>query len=144
MTVADVCFGKESFGATECSQAELPPVLDSVEHALDDVAGFVELFVVFKLQLAVFARRDARDCLGLGQPLAQVVGVMTAVCNDGGSLDDIRLKALERLCNIRSISCSDVQMNGRAGPVADRMQLRIQPTFGFINGPPLAGVFWTL
>ena len=56
--------GEEGFWASERAQAELSPVLEAVEHAFDDVSGFVELSVIFDLDLAVLSWRDARDCLG--------------------------------------------------------------------------------
>ena len=48
----------------------LPPILEPVEHALDDVARFVEFRVVFELHFAVLAGRDAGGCLGFRQPVA--------------------------------------------------------------------------
>ena len=57
MTVAAMCAAaKNVFGHRNCAQAELPPIFDAVEHALDDVAGFVEFGVVLELYLAVPAR----------------------------------------------------------------------------------------
>nr|WP_254778471.1 hypothetical protein [Aliiroseovarius crassostreae] len=89
--------------ASKCSQAELSPVLQSVEHALDDVAGFGEIGVILELHFAVLARWDAGGCLGVAQPVAQVICVVTSACNDGGSPGNIWLKALIRMGNIGSM-----------------------------------------
>ncbi len=94
--------------ASECTQAELPPVFQTVEHALDDVARFIEFGVIVEQHFAVLARWDAGDCFGLAQPIAQVMSVITTISDDRASFGDIGLKALTCLCNIRPIACRQV------------------------------------
>ena len=93
---------------SEGSQTELAPVFKVVEHTLDDVSGFVYLSVIIELELSVLAGRDASIGLGILDPIAQVVCIITPVCNDSAVLRDIWLKALTRLSNIGVISSSDV------------------------------------
>ncbi len=121
----------------------MAPVLDPVEHALDNVSGLIDVLVVFELDLAVLARRDTGFGLGLDEPVAQVVCIISSVCNDGASFGDIRLKTLTGLRNIGPVSRSNVQMNWAAMTIADQVQLRIQPAFCLADIPPLAGVFLT-
>ena len=66
----DLSGGEESLGAAEGSEREPAPVLETVEHALDDVAGFVEFGVVFELHCAVLAWRDAGGGPHVGKPIA--------------------------------------------------------------------------
>jgi len=96
--------GEECFWASESAQAKLSPVFQPVEHALHDVARFVEFGVVVELHLVVLAGRNAGGCFRLIQRIAQVVGIVYAVCNDRASLPDIRLKALVYLGNVYPIS----------------------------------------
>ena len=110
---------EESFGASEGAQAELTPIFETVEHALHDVACFVEVSVVFELDFAVLAGRDAGACVGLDQPVAQVVGVIATVRNDGAALVDIWLKALTRLGNIGPVTRCQVQVNRVAAAITD-------------------------
>ncbi len=119
----------------------MPPVFEAVEHALDDVAGLVKRGVVFEPNLAVFARRDAGCRADAGQPLAQVVRVIPAICDDGGTLTDMTFKALTRLGNLSPIARGDVQTDRLARPIADQVQLRVQPAFRPPDCPSVAGVF---
>ncbi len=48
----------------------MSPVFEPVEHALYDVSSFVEIGVVFELDLSVFAGWDAGVCIGFIQPLS--------------------------------------------------------------------------
>ena len=121
----------------------MPPVLEPIEHAFDDVAGLVKRSVVFALRLAVSARRDAGGRADAGQPLAQVIGVVSPVGDDGGTLTDMTFKALTCLGNLSPIARGDVQTDRLARPVADQMQLRVQPASGASDRPPVAGVFLT-
>ena len=121
----------------------MPPVFEAVEHALDDVAGLVKRGVVFEPNLAVFARRDAGCRADAGQPLAQVVRVIPAICDDGVTLTDMAIKALTCLGNVGAVARGDVQTDRPARPVADQMQLRVQPASGASDRPPGAGVFLT-
>ena len=82
----------------------MSPVLETIEHALHDVARFVEFSVVLELNLAVFAGRDAGDCFCFVQPIAQVVGIVAMVGDDGAIFGDIGLKTLPCLRNIRPIA----------------------------------------
>ena len=50
--------GQEGFRAPEGPQGQRTPVFDTVETALDEIAGFVEGFGIPGLLLAVFPRRD--------------------------------------------------------------------------------------
>ena len=63
-----MCGWQECFWASKCAQGELPPVFDAVEHAIDDVSGFVEFDVVLELYLAVLARWDTGFGLGFHKP----------------------------------------------------------------------------
>ncbi len=119
----------------------MPPVLEPIEHAFDDVAGLVKRGVVFEPNLAVSARRDAGGRADAGQPLAQVIGVVSPVGDDGGTLTDMTFKALTRLGNLSPIARGDVQTDRLARPVTDQMQLRVQPAFCPPDRPPVAGVF---
>jgi len=147
-----VCCGEEGFRAAECAQAELSPVLDTIEHALDNVARFVEFGVVFELHLAVLAGRDAGGCLGLVQPVAQVIGVIATVRDNGAPFRDIWFKALARLGNIGSVSRCQPQVNRATAAIADQMQFAVQPAFGLADAPsarrvfltPLAAIRWAL
>ena len=56
---------KECVVASECTQAELPPVFQTVEHAFDDVARFIEFGVIFEQHFAILARWNAGDCFGI-------------------------------------------------------------------------------
>ena len=47
-----MCRCGESFWASKCPQAELSPVFEAIEHALYDVACFIEVGVVFERHLA--------------------------------------------------------------------------------------------
>ena len=132
---------EEGLGASEGAQAELPPVFETIEHAFDDVAGLIERGIVFELDLAVLSRRDAGRRAGLSQPVAQVVGIVTAIGDDRRAPGDIRCKALMRLSNIGPVSCRQAQMDGETPAIADQTQLAVQPAFGFANGSPVAGVF---
>lgn len=78
-----MCCCEESFGASERAQAELSPIFQTIKHALDDIARFVEIGVIFELNFAVFAGRYAGFCLCFVEPFTQVVCVIPAVCNDG-------------------------------------------------------------
>ena len=138
-----MCCCEESFWTSEGAQAELPPILETVEHALDDVAGFVEIFVIFELHLAVLARRDARGGFDVHKPVAQMVRVVSAVGNDGGAFADIGGKALPGLGDIRSVSRRQVQVNRATLTVAHQMQFRVQPAFGLADLPAVAFVFLT-
>lgn len=121
----------------------MAPVLHPIEHALHNVAGLVELGVVFELHLSVLARRDAGRGLDVVQPVAQVDCVISPVRDDGGSLADIPFKALTCLRNIGSIARRQMQMDRAAMPVADQMKLAVQPALGLADGPPTAFVFLT-
>ena len=121
----------------------MSPVLEAVEHAFHDIAGFVEVGVVVELHFAVFAGRDAGDCVRLAQPIAQMIGVVSTISNDGAALVHVALKALARLRNIRPIARRQPQMNRVSRPIADQVQLRIQTAFGFADAAPVAFVFLT-
>ena len=121
----------------------MAPVLDPVEHTLDDVAGFVNVPVIFELNFSVLARRNTGFGTDLDQPVAQVVCIISSVCDDGASFGDIRLKALAGLGNISPIACRQMQVDGAACAVADQMKLAVQPAFCLADIPPLAGVFLT-
>ncbi len=58
--------GEESFLATECTQTELPPVLELVEHAPDDVAGFAEVLVIVELNFAALTHVRNIDSITCG------------------------------------------------------------------------------
>lgn len=134
---------QEGFRAAEGAQAELSPVFEAIEHALHNVARFVEFDVIFELYLAVLSRGDAGGCLDLSEPIAQVICVMATVCNDCASFGDIWLKALTRMRNIGSVACCQMQMNRASSPITNQMQLRIQSAFGFVDAAPVAVVFLT-
>ena len=57
----------------------------------------VEFGVIFDPGSAVFSWRDTGRRADFVQPVAQAVGVMAAVGDDGAALGDIRLKAATRL-----------------------------------------------
>ena len=99
-----MCRCEECFWASEGAQAELSPVFETVEHALHDVAGFVEFGVVFELDLAVLAGRDAGNSLSVCQPIAQMIGVIAAISDDSATLADIWFKTLSCLRNIRPVA----------------------------------------
>ena len=134
---------EEGFGASEGPQTELSPIFQPVEHAFDDVPRFVECGVVFDLNFAVLSRRDARDCLGVCQPIAQMICVIAAICDNCAAFSDIGFKALACLRNIRSVTCRQAKMNRATATIAYQMQLGIQPAFGFADAASFACVFFT-
>ena len=75
----------------------MSPVFETIEHALHDVARFIEIYVIFELHLAVVSGWDAGSGLGLVQPVAQVIGVIATVRDNGATFGDIWFKALARL-----------------------------------------------
>ena len=99
----------------------MPPVFQSIEHALDDVARFVEVCVVFELHFAVFARWDAGSCFGLRQPVAQVIGIVSSVRDDGATLGNIRFKTLTCLRNICAVPGCQPQMNWVTAAITNQM-----------------------
>ncbi len=131
----------ERLRALKGSQAELSPVLEAIEHALDDVSRLVEVCVVFELQLAVLSRRDARGCLGLVEPFAQVICIISPVGDDCAAFGHIWLKALTGLGNVGPVSCSQTQVKRSSGAVAHQMQLGIQSAFGLADRASVAVVF---
>lgn len=138
-----MCCCEEGFGRAECAKRSLAPVLQAVEHALDDVACLVELRVVVDLDLAVLARRDAGGRAGLRQPVAQVVRIISAIRNNCDTLADERLKALAGLRNIGPVACRERDRQGSALAVTDEVQLGVQPASGLADGAAFAGVFFT-
>ena len=123
------------------TRSKLAPVFEAVKHTLDAVAGFIELGVIFELHLAIPAGRDAGGRFGLVSPVAQVIGVISAISDDSTALGDIGFKALTRMGNIGSVARSQAQMNRKTGPIADQMQLAVQPAFGLADAAPARGVF---
>lgn len=121
----------------------MPPVLEAIEHALDDIARLVEPGVVVNLNLAVFAWWDARGRAGLGDPVAQVVCVIAAICDDRRALPYERLKALTCLRNIGFVACRERDGDRPAIAITDEVQLGIQPAFGLADGTTFGGVFLT-
>lgn len=101
----------------------MPPVFEAIEHALDDVAGFVEIGVVLELGFMVLSGRDARDCLGFVQPIAQMISVVATVRDDGAPFGDIGFKTLTCLRNIGPIAGRQAQMDRTATAIANQMQL---------------------
>ena len=59
------------------------PVLEPAEHALDAIALFVKLGVILDWLLAVLAAGDARFDIAFGQRLAEPVGVIATVSEEG-------------------------------------------------------------
>ncbi len=72
---------------------------------LDNVAGFVEPGVAIELDFSVLARGNAGNRIDFCQPVAQVIGIVSPICDDGAAFGDIWLKALTYLRNIRPIAC---------------------------------------
>lgn len=138
-----MCCCEESFRAAEGAQRELSPVFEAIEHALDNVAGFVEIGVVFELHLAVFAGWDAGHSAGFGNPVAQVICVVSTICDDSAAFLHIRFKALTCLRNIGAVACREMQVNRAPLTVADKVQLAVQPAFCAADGPPAALFFLT-
>lgn len=99
----------------------MPPVFETVEHALYDVAGLVEVDIVFELHFAVLAGRNAGNSFSVFQPIAQVIGVISAISDDVATLADIGFKTLSCLGNIRPIARSQPEMNRASGAVANQM-----------------------
>ena len=77
---------EEDFGASEGTQAKLAPLFQAVEHALDNVTGFVEVDVVFELNFTVFALGNAGDCFSFRQPVTQVICVIATIRDDSAPL----------------------------------------------------------
>ena len=77
-----------------------------LEHALDDVSGFVEFDVVLELYLAVPARWDTG------------FGIVATICDHSCAFAHIWLKALTRLGDIGAIARSQMSMNRATLPVA--------------------------
>ena len=138
-----MCRCEKGFRAAECTQRQLPPVFEAIEHALDNVSGFAEIRVVFELHLAVFAGWDAGHSAGFGKPVAQMICVIATICDDSASFLHIRFKALTCLCNISPVTCREMQVNRAPLTVADKVQLAVQPAFCAADGPPAAVVFLT-
>ncbi len=63
-------------------------------HMLHDIAGFVCFSVMVEPDFSVLARWNAGDRIDFRQPVAQVVGVATAICDDGAAFGGRGLKAL--------------------------------------------------
>ena len=129
--------------ASEPAQAELPPILEPVEHALNDVACFVDLCVVFKLYFAVSTRRNAGGCFGSCQLFAQVIGVVSLIRDDGAAFSNISLKTLFCMRYIRAVARSQCQMHGASTTIADQMQFAVQPAFDLADSAPVRCVFLT-
>ena len=138
-----MCSGQESAVTSECTQAELAPIFEAVEHSLDDVACFVKFSVVFILHFAVFSGWDAGCGFCLRAPIAQVVCVIATICDDGALLADIGLKTLACPGNICPVASCQVQMHWSTATIANQMQLGIQTTFGLPDAAPVARVFLT-
>ena len=144
MTVAAMCAaGRNVFGRRTCAQGEAPPVFDAVEHALDDVSGFVEFGVVLELYLAFPARRDTGFGLGFPKPVAQAFGIVATICDHSCAFAHIWLKALTRLGDIGAIARGQMSMNRATLAVAYRMRPGVQPAFGLADGAPVTLVFLT-
>ena len=77
----------------------------------------------------------------LAKPVAEVVGVLSAVGDHCCSLAEMALKALACLGDISAVSRRKAKMHRLALAVANHMQLRIQPASGPADRAPGAGVF---
>jgi hypothetical protein len=74
------------------SRGDAPELLELIEETLDEIALFVERLVVGERRAAVGFRRNDRLSLAFEDSLAQVIGVITLVGDDGfglKSLDEI-------------------------------------------------------
>ena len=129
--------GEESLRTSEGSKQEPAPILDAVEHAFDNVACFIEFGVVFELHLAVFAEWNAGWRFDLEQPVAQVIGIVSAIGNDCKVLANMTLKAVTGLGNIGPVARRQVQMDRMALTIAHQMQFGIQPALSLADDPPL-------
>lgn len=65
--------------AAVISCCDAPPVFKFSEHVFYLVTLFIEDFIVFVLDLAVFLGRDARSDAFLDQGLSEPVGIITTI-----------------------------------------------------------------
>ncbi len=78
---------------------------------------------IAELDFSVLARGNAGDRTVFCQPVAEVVGVVSPICDDGAAFGDIWLKALTCLRNIRPVACGEVQKDRLARAVAHQVKL---------------------
>ena len=120
--------GQEGFRTPEGSQGQRTPVFDTIETALDEIAGFVEGFRIPGLLLAVFTGRDTGFGLAFAQPFTEVIRVIPAIGNHCCAFANNRLKALSCMGNVRFITSRNSDANWPTGTVTNQMQLAVQPT----------------
>src|SRR6185437_593205 len=112
-------------GTAVIAHGDATPVFEFSEHVVDGVALLVEGLAVAQLSFAVLTRRDAgSDAVAL-QRCPEPVGVITAV---GDQLLRFGQTVEQASCArvIARLSCRQVQVDGPAAAIADRMKLRVQ------------------
>ena len=116
------------------SGRDASPVLEPAEHALDEVAAFVEVLVVGDGLLSVLAPGDAGLDLLLREGLAEPVAVIAPVGDkpvglwQGGQYG--RGTAI-----VTDLTLGQQQYQRFAVPVANRVQLRVQAALGASDTP---------
>ena len=107
---------------------DAPPVLEAAEHALDDVALFVDGAVVIILDLAVFAWCYDGLSAAFDQPLAQRLAVIALVSDKLGGW---RHRVDAELGNLAIMNVSGRQEQDAGPPllVADGVEFGVSSAF---------------
>ena len=121
--------------ASVVSGCDAAPVLEASEHALDEVAAFVEALVVVDGLLAVVSARDAGLDVLLCERLAEPVTIVASVGDQPVGLRQGRQHGCGAAI-VADLALGQQQYQRFAIAVADRVQLRIQAALG---APDTAG-----
>jgi len=128
-------------GASVVAGCDATPVFDSSEQVLNLVALLVEGLVVVELDLAVGFGWDAGCDPSAGQRGAEPVAVIAFVSEQGLGLGE-RGKQQKRAFVVAHLTFCQQQDDRLPKPIADRMELRVQPALGAPdtsgNSPPFS------
>lgn len=118
--------GEERGGIFGVSCGDSAPSFEVQESVLDEVAEFVDAFVIQPLHDTVFLQRDDGVHAALLRQIKDCVGIVTLVCNQMSGVDPLDQAA--SLCTIR---CGTLCNKG-----SDRHTIRIHSPMYFGVEPP--------
>ncbi len=116
-------------GASIVAHCDPAPVLEATEGIFDPVALPVEIAIVGKLNFAVSARRDAGLDAAIGKLRPEMVAVVASVSEKFLGRRKHRQKEARALVVV-GLSLGEQQHHQSAMPIADGMELGIQPALG--------------
>ena len=108
--------------ASVVAHGDTSPVLQPTEHVLDFVTLFVERFIVFVLNFAIFSGRDAGRHAPFDQGISEPVCIIAAIRKKLFCSRQMSKKRRSALI-IADGSRRQVQQNGLARAAGDRVQL---------------------